>query len=583
MEAKLTVETELDKIIKELKRINDMNKEVGAGFKKTGDQIGEGVRKQTRDTITMMERLRELGKAVLGGLKDDFKALAGINALQGALALNKQFQGSIKESISLSDTIRKLGATFGISQDKFSSFKSKLVQGMGEIGASSDAAAKVLESLADSTVRDENSLLRYSKIASQLASLSREQGNEGGVAQGIERVLVSQGKNANAPGEAERVAHDVTKAAVASGMKASEVLGSMQKMFDGMDPEKRKNISTRALAEQAVAAQTSGGATVHLFEQFSKMSRERSGQFQAMGLSSLFGPDGKLNMAAIPDIKKRMAATGLSPKEAALAATGEEQSAEGLVRLLDNADRVGDALKRLEGATDDYEKTAAKSRTLQEAFNANVNKVKGSISTAMDKYGIGDPIKGVTDALSGAADEKTGMGSAAVVAGGGLMAAVLAGGGIKAIGGLLNGGGGLAGGVAKGKALEEAGIQPVYVTNFSEFGRGKGGGVTDLIEKGKGLTGIAGKAAGIAGKGAGLASAGMAGYEIGTAINGVIESSTQGKTSEGFEGNAVERLIFKMDQLLGGENAKKIMVSVESKDPSIRVNSKPETGRGASQ
>lgn len=51
----------------------------------------------------------------------------------------------------------------------------------------------------------------------------------------------------------------------------------------------------------------------------------------------------------------------------------------------------------------------------------------------------------------------------------------------------------------------------------------------------------------------------LIGYGIGTAINSLIDKYTQGKTKEGFEGNILERSLFKTNKFFGGETSKKIM------------------------
>jgi hypothetical protein len=147
-------------------------------------------------------------------------------------------------------------------------------------------------------------------------------------------------------------------------------------------------------------------------------------------------------------------------------------------------------------------------------------------------------------------------------------------------------------------------------SNFGEMGAGSegdsgaGGFMKKMSDMAMGTGGIAGGAAGTASKLAkvlgiggkilgaagGAAGAGALGYEVGSGINDVIDEKTQGKTSEGFEGNAVERLMFKLDKLFGGEassrfmEAQKVIVEVDSKDPAYMARPKktdnPRDSRG---
>lgn len=179
--------------------------------------------------------------------------------------------------------------------------------------------------------------------------------------------------------------------------------------------------------------------------------------------------------------------------------------------------------------------------------------------------------------------------------------------------GLGEGALGTAGGVAKGLALKQAGVTPVYVTNFSEMGGKSGpagafsdGGFMDSMEKmamggnggfaggAKGAVGYVARLRALLGGGlaatgstltagvgtlgagtvaGGAAAAGVAGYAVGKyAVNPLLDAYTQGSTKEGFEGNIIEQLFFKLDKLLGGDNAAQIMrVQVEMNDQRLKV------------
>jgi hypothetical protein len=200
-----------------------------------------------------------------------------------------------------------------------------------------------------------------------------------------------------------------------------------------------------------------------------------------------------------------------------------------------------------------------------EAWAANVNKLKGAVA---------GPLSKITDVMTGALgnmSESTG-GAALAVGGAATAAAVLAGIGTRGLAG------GLLGGMAKGKAIEAVTgekVQMVEVVNWP----------TSMQVPGGGAGGLLGKAGGMLAKGTGVLAAGAIGYEVGSLLNEQITANTQGTTEEGFEGSAIERLIFKMDKLLGGETSSRFMqgqkMMIELNQRQLRE-AKPTT-RGASQ
>ena len=216
---------------------------------------------------------------------------------------------------------------------------------------------------------------------------------------------------------------------------------------------------------------------------------------------------------------------------------------------------MAQALDESGKASRDYAKEARESMGFGEAFRANIRKVQGTIGE-----GLGAITQGATDLLS-SASESTG-GAIGTVAAGGLLASVLAGGGLRGIGGSLAKG---AGGLIKGKVAEGVTGKetiPVYVVNASEIGGG-----------GSAIAG-AGKMVGIAKGALGVAGAGALGYEVGSLINEGIVEKTQGKTSEGFEGNAIERLFFKLDKLFGNERAVQFEKAQQMMNVKVEVTSK---------
>lgn len=562
-QVKVTVQSEMMKLVQDLEKLHKAGIAIQKDLKKTGEDVGKQTEDNTKKVQTSFEKLKSFGRRTADQLRSDFKSLFAINAVGDALKLSNQFRGSIKETVNLSDAIRKMGTTFGIASKDFASFQTKMVKGLGQVGLSSEVATRTLEGLSDTTVRGQDQLIGYSKMAGELASIGREQGKEGDIASGIARVIQARGGNANDLGQAGAVAEDLRRAQNATGKSPTEILRSMESIFQKMPDDLRKSIGTRGLTNLAAASSVSGPNSTKFLEDFLSKSSIMRKSFEAQGFKDVFTDQGL-------DIEKFRKASGdiLSrvggDKRLAAKSLGLEsdEAADGFIRLVENLDKVKDAQDRIKASTGSLEEQYRKSLGMGEAFKASINRLKSTVAAPLSEI----TQKG-TDLLS-SASESTG-GALAVAGGGAIAAALLAGGGLRGIGGVL-------GGAAKSQAYEAAtgeNVQPVEVINWPaalQVPGGMGGG---------------GGAMGMLGKAGSLLGAGAAGYGVGTAIEGLIDKNTQGKTAEGFEGNAIERLIFKLDKLIGGENAKKFMqqeqkVKLEFNKKDIREAKPP--GRGVS-
>ncbi len=556
------VRSELLKIVQDLERITKAQEDVGAGLKKTMENVGDAVDKETKAVESGLDRLKRFGSRVADQLRNDFKSLFALNAVGGALKLSNQFAGSVKETVQLSDTIRKLGSTFGIASKDFSSFQTQMTKGLGEIGLSSEAAARTLEGLADVPVRGQGNLLGYAKSAGQLASIGGQKGREGEIAGGIARLIQARGGNVNDMGAVGGIAEDLRRAKNSTGKAPTELLSSMTQIYTGMADDLRKQISTRGLTNLAAAGASAGPNATVFLQEFVKMSKYQRAGMEARGVGQVLGEQG-VNADAVRKLyaeAKRLGGGDVRLGVKAATGVSSDEAAEGFIRLAESMDRVKAAQDGVRDSQGNLESQYRSSMGMGEAFQANINRVKrlaaSPLSAATQKG---------TDMLSGAAGSD--LGAAGVVAGGALTAAVLAGGGLRGIGR------GLIGGELKSKAIEQLTgekVQKVEVINWpGDFGGTAGGA-------GGGLKGKLGKAGMIAG-------AGLAAYELISAAN----DSSMGKTSEGFEGSAIERVIFKLDKLLGGSAAKGIMsaeqklnvkVGVEVQSQSLRKTKPP--GRG---
>lgn len=529
-DVQLSVRSGLGKIIKELETLKATAEEVQESMKTSGQEVGESFNKNVKKSENFLGNLRSLSRRIADQMRGDFKSLFAINAIQDSLKLSNQFKGSIAETVNLSDTIRKLSTTFGIASKDFVSFQSKMVKGLGEIGMSSDVASRSLQGLSDTPVRGEDQLLGYSQQAGMLASVSKEQGKEGDIARGIARVIQARGGDVNDLSQVKALAEDLRRVFNQTGKGPTETIRAMENLFTNMPKDLRKSISSQGLTNLAAASAVGGPNATKFLEEYLGKSPIARMAFEAQGGAGVFSEKGIDTQKFAEFAKGIMGRVGGDPRLAAQTLGLSEDAAEGFVRLAENLDKVTEAQNRIASSTGNLNEQYKNSMGLSESFQANINRVKGMFSG-----GLSWLTQKTTDVMSGASGSD--LGSAGVVAGGGLLAALLAGIGTRGLG---------LGGIGRAAAAETISgreVQPVYVTNAAEIGGGVAGAVGGA---GKGVLGMLGKA-GLVGV------AGAAGVGLGMGANKLLDAKTQGTTLEGFQGNVVERLFFKLDQLVGGK------------------------------
>lgn len=559
---------DLDNVIKALQELRKNAKETELDIQNAGKKTDEVLRNTGKQTEQTIKNSSSVMRRMANQLYSDFKSLMSLQALQKGLALSNQFSGAISESITLSDTIRRLGGSFGIARENFGKFQSDLAKGLGNIGASSESASAALEGLVGLGVKGSESIQNLSKGAVTLAGMSGEKGNEKNIASLLGRTLQAQGKDVNDVQAQQRLIGEVTAAQQATGMQASQILGAMDQIMSTMDKSLRSQIGPEGLAQMATIAATIGPqATAAMQEYLSKSKIDRLGM-ESQGVN-FFGKDGQIDVNKLTDfVKNAQSRIGMDPRKALQTFGFSEEAAEGLVRIGEQSDRVAENMEKLAKSTRDNEQAFRQSMGLMDSFRGSINTVKGSLEGFFGNF-----TQGLTDLLQSQVGSKAG--SAAVVLGGGILASVLAGGGLRGIG---KGLGGMLGGELKKEAYEQVTgekVTPVYVVNASEIG-GSG-----LASAGGALASLGGMAA----KAGLVGVAGAAGYGVGSLANKGLDAYTQGKTSEGFEGNAIERLMFKLDQLIGGSAStafnKNQKLILESKVPDLMIR-KDKQRRGAS-
>lgn len=569
----VSVRSSLSKIIKELELVRDKSDEVSESFKNQGKEVTKEIKKRTKEAETFLGSLQKLGGRVADQLRRDFSSLISIAAISESLKISNQFASAAKETINLSDQIRKLGKTFGISQDRFSQFQAKLTKGLGEIGLSSDVASNSLAGLSGTRVRGEENLLGYSKTSGMLASLAGERGQESQIAGSIARVLQASGRDENNITNVDEIAESIRRVFVSTGALPTETLKSMETIFRNMPKDMRSAISSVGLANLASAALQGGPNATKFLEEYLGKSPIARMAFEAQGGKGVMtdqGIDIEKFRKFSQDIMGRV---GGDPRLAAQTLGLSEDAAEGFVRLTENLDAVAESQDKVAKMTGDLNKQYKESLGLGESFKANINRVKKSLA---------EPLSWITqkgtDLLGKTAE--SGAGSTAVVAASGVLAALLAGIGLRGVGKGLKGAGKT---LAKKEAAETFTGEktvPVYVINADEIGGGMGNIAGGAAAGGLGKMG---GAAGLLGKGgligAAIAAAIYGGVKLAESEKGRIDALTpeeKEKEARKSRERSSERGSF--SGMIPAKQETRIVV--ETKVPNLKATDK-KTGRGA--
>ncbi len=592
-ETKVSVRSDLLKIVEDLKVIAQTAEQTGASLTEATKEVGKGVNDQVAVVSGGMNKIRSFGKDLVRQLGSDFKNLFAVNAIASGLKLSEQFSGAVRQAVTLNDTIRNLAPIFGMNESAANKFKQTLVKNLSEIGLGSDAAANALQGLAETNVRGDKNLTAYARTASEIASISKQKGQEGTIAKGMANVVVAQGGNPNDPRAMQKVAEDIVRIRNATGKSATEALDTLNKLFSSANTDFKKRLLQGGGVSLAAAGLVGGQGSTAFLERYMGLSKQERSGYEAQGLGRLIGKDGQLDSKAFQSTVSEAKARGSGNAEFGLQTMGmTEEEAKGFLRLANALKENGSAIEKARTSVIDLNQEYMDTMTFGDSFRANINKVKGGLAEVGDKVGdffqglatkagFGEQFKavrkytGIEGATKGLGDaSQSTIGSAAVVGGSALLAAVLTSKGLSGVGGAL------LGGELKTRAVEGITgekVQRVEVINWPA-GMGLGGGAAAA---GSGVLGAVGKAGLVAG-------VGYAAYQAGGAINNVLDQTTQGKTDEGYEGSAIERVIFKLDKLLGGDSAAQIMkaqqmtrdvrVHVETKDSSLKAVQKGSRG-----
>lgn len=426
-ETRITVRSDLLKIAEDLRAIAAQATAMSGAIKEGTTEVGKEVENQTSLVTAWLKKMRGLNKGVAKEMAEDFKSLFQVNALASGLKLNEQFRGAIKEAVTLNDTVRALAPIFGMTQARGEAFKRGLVRDLADIGVSSEAAANALQGLAQTKVRGDSNLSAYARTASEVAGISKQRGQEGTIAQGLARVVVAQGGDVNDPKAMQKVAEDIVRIRNATGKTATEALTMLEKLFSAANTDFKGRLGRGGGTSLAAAGLVGGEGSTAFLERFMGMSPQARAGFEAQGLGNLVGGNGQLNSkgfeSTISEARRRSGGNA----EFGLQTMGmTEEEAKGFLRLAQAMRENSAAIERARTSTVDLNAEYRQTMGLGDAFRANINRLKGSVSSALP-----DILNPLTQGLSDAS--KSTAGSAAVVGGGAVLAAVLTGGGIRGI------------------------------------------------------------------------------------------------------------------------------------------------------
>lgn len=559
----LGVRSQLKKIIDELDQIAQASNKVGDGLNKSAENVSDNLNKQVKKTENFITALRGMVGRAATQMTGDFRSLFSLGALGESLKLGKQFEGTVKSSLNLQDTIRKLGPVLGIAENKFVSFQGKLARGLGEIGLSADVAANALSGLSETSVRGEENSLAYAKAAGQLGSITNQQGQEGAISKGLAQTVVARGGNANDLGAMKNVADDVLRIRNATGKSATEALGALNDLFTHTNKQFRGQVAGGGGVSLASASLLGGKDATSFLERYLGMDKFSRAGLEAQGFGKILGKGGEINYGAVQGTLGEAQRRGMGDAQAGLKTFGfSDDEAKGFIRLAEAMQQNKSAIEGARSQVVNLNETYRKGMSLGEAFRANLNRVVGVGGGAVGAVG-----KDLTDMLGKASGSN--LGAAGVVLGGGALAAVLSGFGLRGIGKGLG-----IGGLAKAKASEALtgrSVQDVRVINTEEIG-------TSLVSRMGGAKGILGKAGGAIGAlGAGL--------EVGNllrenALNPLLEKTETGRALDAGSVELFRKLLTSIGSIPEIATSRTPTVKVELNKRELKSSRQP--SRGAS-
>jgi cytochrome c556 len=561
-----------------------------------------------KKNLELTRSLRDVAKEFRKNLVDGTVITAGA---AGVKTLKDQYTQAARSVLSLDQGMARLQSRFDMSKDKAKNLRKELQALGAQTGVSGGLLSEAAEELmAANKNRDATGINSIGKFAAM----------GGGDPKEIARTVIDYLK-----GSGQKLTEDSVKDMLTSATAISRggdlSLGDALKSLS-IDPQAKAKLGLSNRENAAMIAAASGvgqDRTSSISGLNAVLAKSVGGFGEGAALAGILGvkgggflSNGKFDISKLKEASQNLNRQGLGKADFTklMEASGlSGQESEGLYSILKDFDQFEGSFKKVLGDQKTLEQSFSQSTdNLKDAFARLSEKISKAateiISPLSDvaKEALNGNFSGALSATPGALKEagQGVMDNKAMVALG-IGATALTGALAAKLGKIIGGdkAGGLVTGTAMGMALKQAGVTPVYVVNAMDMRSDVSTTPSTIIDLIKGKGGTAGTAAAggllakyggmlkglapMAGNAGLVGLAGAAGYGIGHyAVNPLLDKFTQGKTSEGFEGNIIEQVFFKLDQLLGGEGAENIKkankLQLEIVDNGERFTARPKAG-----
>lgn len=529
-----------------------------------------------KNNLKVISSMKEMGKWFGENIKKG-------TVVAGGVALASAFKSSAQEAtrsiLTLDQGMARIQSRFDLSSQKVKNLGSELKKLSTITGIDGGSMVKTAEELISASGNK--------KQAIGIDSIAKFSAMGGGDAPEIARMVVDYLKGTGQEFNEENVKNLLTSAVASNRGGDISLEDSLRSLV--IDPATKKKLGLSNKENAAMISAASGigenrGTSIAGLNAL--LAKSVAGFGEGSALSGILGvgsftSNGKFDLSKLSEASANFNKQGLSQSDfiKLMESTGlSSQEAEGLYSILKDFDTF-------EGS---FKKVLSDQKTLEESFGQSTDNLSDSFARMNQSIAkatqeilspSGQVLKKILDGNLWEAT-KSAPGAIADTAGAawdnkGMVGLGL--GGLALTGAIATKLGGLLGGVSKGLSVEEltqGKVQAVYVVNLKELAGTFGGSGLDSAGKIAGAGGLGALLSKIGGsklfgmlvKGsihaapyAGAAAAGYAGYQIGDkAVNPLIDKFTQGKTADGFEGNAVERLIYSIEKLIGTEDSKNI-------------------------
>jgi hypothetical protein len=495
---------------------------------------------------TMQEEFKKFKKSFTENLATGAKAIT-LDA--GVHALHKSAEDAVEMMADADQKFAEFKSRVSASDDQLKKWKDSIARTAIDTKTNLASMEDAFMSLSDSA--DPEQITKFMKQIGDATLLAH--GNQGAVTDFVKGSLTGQGKEFNQ----ENVEGALTAADVLR--RKGRGFGTMEQSMSALGGLDQQSIKSSGLSEKNIAALLAGASRSMSAGQASAgigalLEANKNGLQQGSVLAGIVGASGRHALSGANgqlDVSK-LANQGSFNRLMAMGGGDEKKAMEVFRAISGMGPEASDALFKMIKNFKDFNSTVADANADQKKLGTSAEQagdnIKAMYQQMQDKLVVGfedifDPIKGPLKALLGGHPGDAAMGIPGAISGalkgamehpllvGGALLGTAAGGMLLkgVLGKVMGGGGGaveLAKGTAIGKALQAAGITPVYVVNHAEIGHDAQ--MTPSAISGMFGGGAAGGLGGAAGKlgraGTFLKGAGgvFAAAEVGMAIGGVI-------------------------------------------------------------